>query len=164
MKSIRHKRISLLLTAMLCTLYTLAINTDTTATYTTIKASHFFTTTSVGEHWEIIPELIESGDTATAKIEMERIEEICRRKYKSPIEHYEWLSIKAEIYAKYLNDWVNACNIQLEACSVLPLKDKYAWYRCKAYMQLHVYEYKLGELYLAYASAFLAEAISSLEE
>lgn len=164
MKSIRHKRISLLLTAMLCTLYTLAINTDTTATYTTIKASHFFTSTSVGEHWEIVPELIETGDTATAMVEMGKIEEMCSRKYKSPLKHYEWLAVKAEIYAKYLNDWENACNIQMEACNVLPLKDKYAWYRCRAFMMLHVYEYKLGELYLAYVSAFLAEAISSLEE
>lgn len=163
MNILQYRRSFLFLATICCSLFTFALKPDTTVTYT-FKAPYFITQTGVGGDWEIVPELLEKGDTATALVEMERIEYMCSRKYKSPLKHYEWLAVKAEIYAKYFNDWENACNIQMEACNVLPLKDKYAWYRCRAFMLLHVYEYKLGELYLAYVSAFLAEAISSLEE
>ena len=63
-----------------------------------------------------------------------------------------------------MNDLENACNIQLKACGVLPFKTKYERDICSAFIDAHIYEYQLGELDMAYKSAFLAYGIANISE
>lgn len=144
----------------LCSLYVSAANNNSTVPYL-LPPWYSYELRSL---WQVVPQLIEKGDTTNAMREMHRIEKLCKKKYKSPLSHYEWLSIKAKIYANCLNDLENACNIQFEACGVLPYKTKYEREKCSAFIDAHIYEYQLGELDLAYKSAFLAYGIANISE